>query len=295
VRVHSRSLPAVVFIAALTQAAWAQTVHEGFKLTFPVYNTGTGFSGAWQQGGFNVSGAGYTAGEKSLAFAGLATTPGRVSGHAFPAINGAIRNLAQPLGAPNTTAYVSFLIRPQGTLDDGVFNGFFGVTVNGSTGQELFVGKPGAGAQQEYVIENRGGAGQLSSGTATVVGQTVFLVVKAEFLAGNDIFTLYTNPLPGAPEPLAGLVKADLDLGVVPRVGLYSTGAFDVDEIRIGATYADVTPASPFAGTAGASNCHGKSVSALTQEHGGLPNAAAALGFPTVTALHHAITGYCGN
>ena len=48
-----------------------------------------------------------------------------------------------------------------------------------------------------------------------------------------------------------------------------------------------------FAGTPGKSNCHGKSVSALAQQYGGLNNAAAALGYPSVQALQDAIMTYC--
>jgi hypothetical protein len=138
--------------------------------------------------------------------------------------------------------YVSFLIQPRGHLNDGVFNGFFGLTLNGSLGNELFVGKPGGGAIEEYVIETRGGGGQIASGVPTVVGQTALLVVKAELLPGFDIFSLYVDPVPGRPEPDTPVVKADLDLGTVSRIGIYSTGAFAIDEIRIGTAYADVVP-----------------------------------------------------
>src|SRR5262249_38052571 len=132
------------------------------------------------------------------------------------------------------------LIQPQGTLDEGILNGFFGLTLNIGFGEALFIGKPGGA--REYVLETEGGAGQVSSGTPTVVGETALLVVKAEFLPGPDRFTLYTNPVPGDPEPTSGVVKADLDLGVVSLVGTLSTGGFAVDEIRIGTTYADVVP-----------------------------------------------------
>ena len=97
------------------------------------------------------------------------------------------------------------------------------------------------------------------------------------------------------PEPTAGVTKADLNLGSVSRLGIYSTGAFSVDELRLGATYADVTQRSPFTGTAGAANCHGKTVAALAQQDGGLSNAAATLGYASVAALQDAITGFCGN
>ena len=54
-----------------------------------------------------------------------------------------------------------------------------------------------------------------------------------------------------------------------------------------------IQPAPRFAGTPGFSNCHGKSVSALAQQFGGLNNAAAALGFASVSALQDAIMVFC--
>jgi hypothetical protein len=48
-----------------------------------------------------------------------------------------------------------------------------------------------------------------------------------------------------------------------------------------------------FAGTPGKANCHGKSVSALAKQYGGLNNAAAALGYPSVSALQDAILAHC--
>jgi hypothetical protein len=223
----------------------SQIAQDGFGPSFPVYaNSGTGFSGPWTQGGFNAFASGYVPMEDSLCFASLRTSGGSISGGAFSAINGAIRSLAHPLGQDNTTVYISFLLRPQGTLNNGLFGGFFGLTLNGSLGNDLFIGKPGGGAAEEYVLEARGGSGQVPSGTRAVVGRTALLVVRAEFLPGNDVFTLYANPKPGGAEPASSVTKTDLDLGVVSKVGIYSTGAFAVDEVRIGTTYADVVPAN---------------------------------------------------
>jgi hypothetical protein len=67
-------------------------------------------------------------------------------------------------------------------------------------------------------------------------------VLKAEFAAGNDRFTLYVNPTPGAPEPGAGVVKNNSNVGNVAGLTIYSTGAFSIDEFRLGETFADVTP-----------------------------------------------------
>jgi hypothetical protein len=50
-----------------------------------------------------------------------------------------------------------------------------------------------------------------------------------------------------------------------------------------------------FAGAIGNANCFGQSVSALAREYGGLNNAAAALGYPSVGALQDAILAFCGS
>jgi len=218
----------------------AQIAHEGFTPSFPIYaNGGSGFAGPWTQGGFNAFASGYVPLERSLCDARLRSEGGSVSGAAFGAINGAVRDLAQPLGAG--TVYMSFLIQPQGTLHEGVFNGFFGLTLNGSLGNDLFIGKPGGGALAQYVLEHRGGFGQVISGGSAATGRTTLLVLKAELRPGNDVFTLYVDPAVGGMEP-AGVVKSDLDLGTVSRIGIYSTGAFAVDEIRIATSYAEVLP-----------------------------------------------------
>jgi hypothetical protein len=54
-----------------------------------------------------------------------------------------------------------------------------------------------------------------------------------------------------------------------------------------------VSAVPAFAGTPGRSNCHGKSVSALARQFGGLAAAAAALEYPSVQALQDAIREFC--
>jgi hypothetical protein len=50
----------------------------------------------------------------------------------------------------------------------------------------------------------------------------------------------------------------------------------------------------PNAGIPGQANCHGKTVSALARQFGGLNAAAAALGFSSVAALQEGIGQFCG-
>jgi hypothetical protein len=221
-------------------SAASLTAYDDFGPSFPIYaNSGTGFSDPWTKGGFNTLGSGFVLSNTSL----QKTSGGSVCGVASPEINGAVRDLQQSMGAPGTTVYLSFLMQPQGTLNEGLFGGFFGVTLNGSLGNNLFIGKSGGGAADQYVLETQGGGGQAPSGSPVSVGHTSLLVLKAEFVSGDDVFTLYVNPKKGQPEPSAGAVKTGLDLGDVSTIGIYASGAFCVDEIRIGTTYGDVVPA----------------------------------------------------
>jgi lipocalin len=66
-------------------------------------------------------------------------------------------------------------------------------------------------------------------------------------------------------------------------------GPFDNNEA--GAVWVYTQPV--FAGTPGKANCDGKSVSALAKEYGGLNNAAAILGYSSVSALQDAIMAFC--
>jgi hypothetical protein len=209
-------------------------------------NGGTGFTDPWHPGGFNASiFTNYTVAADSLPYPALLTSGNHVDTAAQTAISGLTRDLATPLGAPGTTAYLSVLLRPEGTVGAGPLGGFFGLYLNASTttpnvSQDLFLGKPGI--SDLYDIEDRGGTNRHFSTAAATTGATDLLVLRMDFTAGVDKFTLYVDPAAGAPEPPSGVVKQDSDVGTVGALTLYSTGAYGVDEIRIGRTYADVVP-----------------------------------------------------
>jgi hypothetical protein len=87
-----------------------------------------------------------------------------------------------------------------------------------------------------------------------------------------------------------GTTGAFLDVFIPP-----GRGGLDAPVSLLFFTPQQVIPEVPvFAGTPGTPNCHGKSVSALVHEFGGLKAAASALGFPSVQALHDAIRAFCG-
>ena len=61
---------------------------------------------------------------------------------------------------------------------------------------------------------------------------------------GQDSFTYYVNPVPGETEPETGIVKNEN----LPGFGRFyiaagNSAGFSIDEIRMGDTFSDVTPA----------------------------------------------------
>lgn len=203
---------------------------------------GSGFAGPWSAGGFNASIHDHcTIAAGSLEFGELLTSGNRIAAGPIEALGGVTRTLDTPLGQDGTTAYLSFLLRPEGVLGAGIFDGFFGLVLEEPGTTELFAGKAGNPAHQ-YLLEDRGGTNPVSTGIPAVVGKTVFVVLRIDFAAGPDTVTMYLDPVPGAPEPATGIVKDDLDVGTVTGLTIYSTGAFSMDELRVGESFEDVTP-----------------------------------------------------
>ena len=207
---------------------------------------GSGWGGPWTTGGFNASiHTNYDIAGGSLTFPSLETSGERVASGVQNSIAGISRTLATPIAANQTTTrYLSALVRLDGALNAGAFNGFFGLYLDGGgiNSDDLFIGKPGGGQLGQWVVETRGGSGQVPSGELVVPNQTALLVLKAELRPGADTFSLLVNPaLPGTEPNVYDAVKSGFDLGQVNGITIYSTGAFSVDEIRWGETYADVT------------------------------------------------------
>ena len=214
-------------------------------------NGGLGFSDPWYQGGFNVTQSVSALASGSLTYPSLATTGNQVTIPSSAVLNGLARDLSSPI--PSGTIYLSCLLTPEGVLDQGNALGFFGVTLHGSL-NEVFFGKANVNGIDYYDVEQRGGGVRVPSADQPVIGKTEFLVLKAQlFTSGNDIFTLYADPTPGAAEPSSGAVKNDIGIGTLSNIYIYSSGAFNIDELRVGTTYADVTPG----GTAWASAVSG--------------------------------------
>ncbi|HXI85013.1 MAG TPA: hypothetical protein VNL17_13075 [Verrucomicrobiae bacterium] len=156
---------------------------------------------------------------------------------------------------PGATYYFSILIKPANTPVTTNYYGLLFLSNGGNTGDghNLFAGKNGSGLNWglEYstnVIS--GNTTNLSfvdtySGVPATANQTAFLVVRVDFNFGTpDVFSLYVNPTPGGPEPATPDAVLTNDIGTQNGVEMLTGngGAAFFDEIRLGATFASVTP-----------------------------------------------------
>jgi hypothetical protein len=107
-------------------------VHEPFHYSPPGSdllgaNGGNAFAGPWEAVS-TLQNSNYDIAPGSLSFPDLATSGNRVTTAALgTGVASITRPLSTPIGHADTTQYLSFLIRPEGVLNQGQFNGFIGL------------------------------------------------------------------------------------------------------------------------------------------------------------------------
>jgi hypothetical protein len=219
-------------------------VYEPFNYVAPGDLAGNGDSGSY---GFSTNWNGD--GTFDLASGSLVSpvsfptsTGNRVTSDAFDGNRDIARTLSQPIGADNTTAFLSFLLRAEDTVGGGAYSGWFSFTLLSATGN-LTTGKDSFSSK--YKIESS--AGHLSRSSVDIVAnETHLMVIRADFLPGADQFRLYIDPLTGPHEPQsADAILNGFDLGNTASVRLSGPGAFGFDELRIGTSWLDVAPSYP--------------------------------------------------
>lgn len=241
-----RPLAGLLLAAVLAGPAAAQPlVYDGFGYgsgSLSGQNGGSGWAGAWSGSGASVI-PGVSLEHPTDP---LITSGGKIVTTPDSGFHSVARPMSTPLGDAGPTIWLSFLVRktsaPAGNAGIALGN--------------LFIGDPVSGGQ--WALQRFDGAGQVSSGVTAATNTTFFLAVRIDFAAGPDTVQLYVNPPagpagPGAPQA----VKADLDVSGAGSV-LLAFGGIDVtnatyefDEIRLGATYADVAPPVPEPATVG--------------------------------------------
>ncbi len=200
-------------------------------------NGGSGFTSAWRGGG-SVDSVGQT-------YSGLSTDGG---GFASSGDNsGNYRDLGTSYGSDGTTIFVSFLIAAQpGFGADNPHYAGFGLFDGTDSNERFYLGKTFLSTNYGFVRiggSGAGGADHISS--ALVSTASTFLVAEINFLPGDDNVSLYINPTTGLAAPDGTPTTASVTDFNFDRIRIqtgFNTAAFKFDEIRIGTTYADVSP-----------------------------------------------------
>jgi len=200
---------------------------------------GSGWAGAWTSAGSTVQAVGTTLSNPGGL---LAVSGGSVKLNFSGAFDtaAATRNVAATLGADGTTTWIGFLIRPDKTSASDSLGIAFGSSTVG------FVGYKGS----HFVVGEAGSPTPTNVPGIAADDETAFLALKIVHGAGGDTLTLYVNPTPGlaapdsAPSHSASTV---VELGTYTGITILgSNGASNnkaqLDEIRIGESFADIAP-----------------------------------------------------
>ena len=115
----------------------------------------------------------------SLISGGIKSAGNRLSTESTETISGIGIKIADKVSfKKGDDLYLSYLIRPEGTIGDGVYGGYFGVGLKPINQDGIFFGKPGN--HEQYGIEKQGGPLFAASGVEAEVNKTSFVVVKIE-------------------------------------------------------------------------------------------------------------------
>lgn len=126
----------------------------------------------------------YTISEGSLVNDKIKSIGNRVSAEATAEISGIGIDLPDTVSfAPGDNVYISFLIRPEGVIGEGVWGGYFSFGAKPLAGKGILFGKPGdssAPDDKKFAIDKQGGPIIRTSGVEVEVGKTSHVVVRLE-------------------------------------------------------------------------------------------------------------------
>ena len=195
--------------------------------------------------------------DTSLSYQGLATSIGHKISY-----DGSGRDFYQLFSSPpiSGTVFMSYIMQVSnlGSLNGtgGYFTGLgSSTTLFGSTSWIKLNG----GGYSLGLNARSTAANTFWDGTILNIKTPVFVVVSYEFVDGstNDIANMWINPASStfgassAPTPTINIINGSTDLSQIDRMFLRqdqpsATPYIDMDEIRVGTTWAQVTPTSAY-------------------------------------------------
>jgi hypothetical protein len=252
-------LAATSLLAASLGSSAALLVEDGFLDTEYASGSdlvdgegGTGFGGPWDP----QTSASNTILSSSLTFGALPVAGNKleIDTTGSPAL------VYRPLGSTITggghpTVWLGFLLKK--TVSSGA-DDYFEFQLLASNGTGLAIGDLGGTDNYSLHDVDTASGGLQESGIQSMLGDTVWLVVKVSFTPGltsqNDNFKLFVNPSPTGSEPnAADAEKSDFNLSNIASIGyLASAGqTWQLDGIRVGDSYSDLVPEPATAGMLG--------------------------------------------
>jgi hypothetical protein len=253
----------LLLVLLTASVARAQLVgYEGFD-----YSTGSGLNGLNGGLGWSANPAGtWSTASPSFAIdsgslvpptpaSSLETTGNRLTLSRTVPFTTAARTFGTDLRTLSGTSevWISFVITRTAAATSGSYGGLVIGNEAGSdnTSGRLFIGDSGAAspAADSWSLERAGGGTLAVSNHLIDNMPTALLVARIEFRSGPDPVQLYVNQPPGGgtPESVSAFL-GNLDInpsnGAVTDFGIWygGDGGYQIDEIRIGHSYADVTP-----------------------------------------------------
>lgn len=183
----------------------------------------------------------------SLSFAGLPNSSGNrivVSQAQFADV---ATNFPAQVMQDNTSVYASFLVKF--TALPSMAGEYFTFFMDGNfTKARVYARNMGGNVQMG--IRFTSGGNPVFGGPSFPLNTTHFVVIKYTRVAGadNDNSFIFVDPTPGMPEPAPSASQINPspghDVASITRFGLRQNGGIGIiefDELRIGATWADVT------------------------------------------------------
>ena len=158
-------------------------------------------------------------------------------------VQGNNQGIFRALGVTNSTAGQTLWLSALMQIDQSVGNSYAGVSLFSGATEKFFFGQ--RIGDSKWGIE-RYGLGGVDSTITTVSNVTGFLVVKLDGIAG--LISLYVNPstLGGSAPSTASASMTFTNFSFDTfRIQSGGTEKLDVDELRLGTTYASVTPVIP--------------------------------------------------
>ena len=193
----------------------------------------------------------------SLSFPGLPMSVG----NRLALVAGNAEDINKAVTGITGIGYFSFLLKVSDTIGlstnaNGDYFIGFGATSGASItnlAARTFVKKASGNKFQLGILNTTGGTVAPTFGPSLYeIGSTILVVVKLDNTVSPIAASIYVNPLPGAAQPAATVTNNQGTSSLSNFASVYirqhgtaasGTGNLQIDELRIGATWADVTPA----------------------------------------------------